>query len=374
MEPWTGSEKDRPYHPVADIFPLMEGDEFEMLCADISANGLLEAIWLHPDGSIIDGRNRHRACIETKTPPSFHTWNEQGSLVAFVVAMNLHRRHLTSSQQAAVIPKAKTIIEELRQKARMRQGVRNDLTSPNSLEEVKDKSTNEQLSELFNTNNSYVSTAFRLEREAPDLLEQVQDGEMSIPQAKRELTKRQRREAPPLPSDKYRVIYADPPWKYGNAGIIGDTDHYGHVGRHYPSMSIAELCAMGDDIKEMSESNAVMFLWVTSPLLRECFPVIKAWGFEYKTSFVWDKIRHNYGHYNSVRHEFLLVCTKGSCTPDVQKLYDSVQSIERTDIHSQKPEEFRQIIDTIYLHGKRIELFARGEMPRGWDGWGNEPD
>lgn len=52
------------------------------------------------------------------------------------------------------------------------------------------------------------------------------------------------------------------------------------------------------------------------------------------------------------------------------KLFDSVQSIERTE-HSRKPEEFRTIIDTIYPQGRRIELFARSAAP-GWDVWGNE--
>ena len=117
------------------------------------------------------------------------------------------------------------------------------------------------------------------------------------------------------------------------------------------------------------EDDAVLFLWVTSPFLESCFKVIKAWGFKYKTSFVWDKVKHNFGHYNSVRHEFLLVCTRGSCTPNVQKLFDSVQVIERNGRHSEKPEEFREIIDTLYPHGKRLEMFARTRV-EGWDAWG----
>ena len=166
---------------------------------------------------------------------------------------------------------------------------------------------------------------------------------------------------------KYKLIYADPPWKYGS-GSPG-LDYYGPAERHYPAMSIAELCAL--QIKDIAQANAVLFLWVTSPLLDECWPVIKAWGFEYKTSFVWDKVKHNFGHYNSVRHEFLLVCTRGSCTPDVKELFDSVQSVERNDQHSEKPEAFRKIIDTIYPHGKRLELFSRCKV-QGWDQWGNE--
>jgi len=176
-------------------------------------------------------------------------------------------------------------------------------------------------------------------------------------------------ETPPLPEGKYRVIYADPPWKYTEDGLTGvsNKDTYGNVDKFYPQLSTQELCEL--PIKEMVDENAVLFLWVTSPFLEKCLAVIEAWGFEYKSSFVWDKVKHNFGYYNSVRHEFLLICTKGSCRPDNPKLYDSVQTIERTG-HSVKPEEFRAIIDDLY-DGKKIELFARRKVS-GWDVWGNE--
>jgi MT-A70 len=109
---------------------------------------------------------------------------------------------------------------------------------------------------------------------------------------------------------------------------------------------------------------------MTSPMLECAFPVIKAWGFDYKASFVWDKVKHNMGHYNSVRCEYLLVATRGSCTPDVAKLFDNVISIERTS-HSAKPPEFRHMIDTLYPYGNRLELFAREKAKR-WQAWGAE--
>lgn len=172
-----------------------------------------------------------------------------------------------------------------------------------------------------------------------------------------------------LPADKFRILYADPPWQYNDSGVITDSDNYGRAERHYPTMSIDELCLL--PVKEMAEDDAVLFLWVTSPMLEDSFRAIKAWGFDYKTSFVWDKVKHNFGHYNSVRHEFLLVCTRGSCTPDNLKLFDSVQSIERSDRHSEKPKEFIDIIETLYTHGGKIELFARQKRD-GWEAWGNE--
>jgi N6-adenosine-specific RNA methylase IME4 len=134
-------------------------------------------------------------------------------------------------------------------------------------------------------------------------------------------------------------------------------------------MKLEDICNL--PVSNLANENCVLFLWVTSPFLEKSFSVIRAWGFQYKASFIWDKVKHNMGHYNSVRHEFLLICTKGSATPENKKLFDSVQSIERSDKHSEKPEEFREIIETLYPSSKKIELFAR-KTKDGWDVWGNK--
>jgi len=135
-------------------------------------------------------------------------------------------------------------------------------------------------------------------------------------------------------------------------------------------MSIEELCAL--PVKDIADKDAVLFLWITSPKLNLFLQLMEAWGFEYKTSFVWDKVKHNMGHYNSVRHEFLLIGGRGKSTPDLKNLYDSVVTIERSDKHSEKPVEFLNIIDNLYQHGDRIELFARQAKKENWYFWGNE--
>jgi N6-adenosine-specific RNA methylase IME4 len=168
----------------------------------------------------------------------------------------------------------------------------------------------------------------------------------------------------------YRIILADPPWKYHCSQVNSAEDH------HYDSLNDTQLCNYRPGsgkrtVKELADKNAVLFLWVTAPMLERCFPIIEAWGFKYKTFFVWDKVKHNVGHYNSVRHELLLICTRGSCMPDTGKLIDSVQTIERSDKHSEKPEEFYDIIDAMYDHGRKLELFSR-KARIGWDADGNE--
>ena len=173
----------------------------------------------------------------------------------------------------------------------------------------------------------------------------------------------------PFPTEgAYRVIYADPPWQYGDTreGLRS----YGPAEKFYPTMSTRELMEMS--VEELADDNAVLFMWATSPMLPDALKVMEAWGFAYKASFVWDKVGHNFGHYNSVRHELLLIGTKGSCLPDSSKLFDSVVVADKSSIHSEKPAVFREMIDELYTWGPRIELFLRGNAPDGWSGWGNE--
>lgn len=198
--------------------------------------------------------------------------------------------------------------------------------------------------------------------------EKISSGEAkSVVDANRLIVKENVKEQE-FPQGKYRVILADPPWSYDNSGAINDYDSYSRVQRHYPSMSLEDICTL--PVSSVADKNAVLFLWVTSPLLPEGLQVIQAWGFTYKASFVWDKQKHNFGHYNSVRHEFLLVSTKGSCLPDSEKLEPSIVSVARSE-HSAKPAVFRQLIERLYPIGNKLELFARSNNG-GWTAYGNQ--
>lgn len=97
-------------HPAAEIFPLMTGQEFDGLVADIKENGQRDAIVLH-ENLILDGRNRYRACRAAGVEPKFRIWVPKGTVEAYVVSKNLHRRHLNESQRAMVAARLLATVE-----------------------------------------------------------------------------------------------------------------------------------------------------------------------------------------------------------------------------------------------------------------------
>lgn len=88
------------FHPLANIFPLIEGAAFEELTADVQKHGVREPVWLL-EGKILDGRNRYRAARAVGAPFDVREYMGDDA-TAFVVSVNLHRRHLTESQRAMV--------------------------------------------------------------------------------------------------------------------------------------------------------------------------------------------------------------------------------------------------------------------------------
>jgi hypothetical protein len=239
-------------HPVAELFPLMSPDEFQTFKADIAANGQHDEIWIY-QGAIIDGRNRYRACQELGIEPRMCEWDGQGSLVGFVVSLNLHRRHLTSSQRAAVAVNMLPMLEEEAQK-RMREGGETAgrgrpktvttrivdkvvTTQGTEVLEVKEDEEPEPKSDqpsqslpkapqlfgepigdmkknhdgeaaqdaakLVNTNRQYITDAKYISDAAPDIFEKVKAGELTIPQAKQEVKRQERQTAAETAEDTW---------------------------------------------------------------------------------------------------------------------------------------------------------------------------
>ncbi len=179
------------YHPAANIFPLMQGAEYQALCDDITDHGLHEPILVY-EGSILDGRNRHRACIDAGIEPRFREWDGNGSAVNMVVSMNLHRRHLNPGQLAFValeVEKVKAVQAKERQR-----GGQGGVLLVSNLTQAKGRAR-DQAAAMFGVSTGYVQEAKKLNAEAPDLAEKVKAGEVKLWEATQEAKKRVREAA-----------------------------------------------------------------------------------------------------------------------------------------------------------------------------------
>lgn len=364
-----------------NLIPSLNLEELSSLEASLKHEGCRDplVVW---NNTIIDGHHRYAIC--TKHSISFDVVEKSEletelDVKLWMINNQFSRRNLPTETRLALAYRFKEFEAD---KAKERQGTRNDLVDSdiNIAQPVGRSKTFEcknrgrgTLGEIAKKAGVSHTTAEQYDtiqrKGSEEQKAEVAEGKSSIKKVYTQIQKAERLEknkAAEWPKGKYRVIYADPPWYYGDERSGGN--HGGAVD-HYNTMSINELKNM--PLSSLTEDNAVLFLWATAPLLPEALELINAWGFKYKTNFIWDKVKHNMGHYNSVRHELLLIATNGSCTPDNVQLFDSVQSIERTDRHSEKPEEFRKIIDTLYTYGNKLEMFARKQV-EGWEVFGNE--
>lgn len=168
----------------------------------------------------------------------------------------------------------------------------------------------------------------------------------------------------------YSIIYADPCWDYaGQKQHNGEVDTLG-AEHHYPTLSVSKLKTL--DVKSISEPNALLFMWTSSPHLDQAIELMKAWGFQYKTvAFVWDKQKVNPGYYTMSQCELCLVGKRGSI-PKPRGTRNERQFLSAMrGRHSEKPEEVRARIERMFPTQRKVELFSRTSA-EGWDVWGNE--
>jgi N6-adenosine-specific RNA methylase IME4/ParB-like chromosome segregation protein Spo0J len=369
------------FHPLAEMLPLVEGAEFDRLVADIIENGLLNPITRY-QGQTLDGRNRERACGAAGVEPRYVEF-EGKDPAAFVFSQNLARRHLGPSERAMVAARM----------ANLKWGQRSDRVEGQICLSI--------AAELLRVSERSVKSArVVLDHGIPELQEAVQLGRLAVYDAEKAARlpseaqtqfleaaaagktfsswqtsygRRQRAAelaakitAMPTGQKRWPIILADPPWDYD---ISAPARERSHPAQHYAVMSPADICAL--PVAELAAESCVLFLWTTAPCLEQAFEVLRAWGFQYKSSLVWDKEIPGMGHWVRGQHEHLLIASKGAPPlPPTDSLPASIIR-ERRREHSRKPEAAYRIIETMYSTLARIELFAR-QARSGWDAWGNE--
>lgn len=170
----------------------------------------------------------------------------------------------------------------------------------------------------------------------------------------------------PIPAGVFRLLYADPPWRYEHV----ETESRA-IENQYPTMDLDAICAL----TVPAADDAVLYLWATSPKLAEAMRVIEAWHFTYRTCAVWDKEQIGMGYYFRQQHELLLVAARGAlAVPDPSARPSSVIRSKR-GAHSAKPAVVYDLLEAMYpafTAQDRIELFTRTARAC-WPQWTQHP-
>lgn len=172
---------------------------------------------------------------------------------------------------------------------------------------------------------------------------------------------------------KYNVIYADPPWRFQNRTGKVAPEHK-RLSR-YQTMSVDDIKKI--EVCSIAANGCHLYLWIPNALLQWGLDVMKAWGFEYKTNIVWQKVRKDgepdgrgVGFYFRNTTELLLFGVKGKnrTLSPARKQVNVLKTMKRD--HSRKPDEMYDLIERC-SSGPYVELFARNNR-NGWDAFGNE--
>ena len=328
--------------------------DIRALAQSIEAVGLLHPVVVTPEGRLIAGQRRLAAC-------RLIGWREiPVTLVDLLQAArgeaheNFVRKDLLPSEMVAL----KRAVEPLeRREARSRQGARTDLALECGATRGDSRDKVARYLGVGRTTIDRAEAVVDAAESNPDeyghLVEQMdRSGKVSGVYRRLQVLKQAEqidRDPPPMPNGPFRVIVADPPWRYDSGGDLP-----------YPTMDIAEIKAL--PIAEVADQDAILWLWTTNAHLRLAFEVAEAWGFEYKTMLTWVKDRMGTGEWLRGQTEHCLLGVRGKPAFLRGDRTTILQAPRRE--HSRKPEEFYRLVEAL-CPGNKLELFSREER-QGW--------
>jgi len=184
-----------------------------------------------------------------------------------------------------------------------------------------------------------------------------------------------------FPKNKYKIIYADPPWSFRTWSARGKKRS---PENHYNCMNLTDIQNL--PVKDIADEDCSLFLWATDPLLPQAIDLMEHWGFKYKTiAFNWVKLNPKapsfcwhtedfftgMGYWTRANPELCLLGTKGKPARQRADIRRLVISPRRE--HSRKPDVVPEKIVSLMGDLPRIELFSR-QSRKGWTVWGNETE
>jgi N6-adenosine-specific RNA methylase IME4 len=374
------------FHPLEGIFPLMEGQEFDDLVADIKVHGQHEPIVIYQD-QILDGRNRYRACVaagvECASVP--YTGNDP---LGYVISLNLKRRHLNDDQRRMVAARLANFGRgrpsdnpaicgiKLPDAAKM---VNADAAGTERARTVLAHATPEIAAAVDRGKLTVAAAtqAAKLDVETQrKVAAQAEAGDVHAARnvikkeartvRERELGEKQIKE----PTGLYGLIVTDCEWQFETWSEKGKDRA---ADNHYPTTPTEELIEQrAAMVRKIAANDCVLYVWATVPMLPQALQFMAACGFEYKSHQVWIKDQIGTGYWFRNAHELLLVGTKGNIPAPAPGAQFASAIQAPVGEHSAKPELFLEQIEKYFPTLPKIELNRRCLPRQGWSAWGDQ--
>ena len=364
------------------LIPPLTSEEFAQLEANVLAEGIREPIitW---QGTIVDGHNRYELAQMYDLP--FKVKEMQFSTMEdckeWMIRNQFGRRNLSNYQRSVLALQLKKVFSD---KAKEKELERKTTFQKSEKSNLKPVNTAKEIAKVANVSHDTIAKVEVIEAKASeDVKAKLSTGEVSINQAYQEIKKEEKKaerdkkieevkqkiESENLvqPNKKYHVIAIDPPWAYSEKGGFSSDDYDATSNRgavDYPTMTVEQI----SKIELPAADDCVIFLWTTHAFLRDSFELLDNWGFNYKATLVWDKVKMGLGRTIRMQVEFCLIGVKGNPIINGSSERDIITEPRRE--HSRKPEAFYQMAERMCI-GNRLDFFSR-QNRENWDHYGAE--
>lgn len=377
------------------LMPPLSAEEFAALKADIAERGVLVPVEYDEAGNILDGHHRvaaARALGISEWPRFVRKGLSEEGKRDHARRLNVNRRQLSMAERKRLVKEwlrdaparssraiASVAGVDHKTVSAVRKGMVDGGEIPHHAEIVGRDGVRQPAIKP-------IRTMFLPERENVRELKAVAKAirtqEMQVSRNVRlglvsAIAEKGRRVAGEMPRAAYPILYADPPWEREAWSDETGQDK----GLKYPAMPLDAIKALCAGEKSPATASAHLFLWVTANRLDDGVDVLRAWGFDFVTCMVWDKVDIGMGRHVRDRHEVLLIGKRGaiSLAPLMGMQPPSLYA-ERKTGHSRKPVWFAEQIERQWPDLRKLELFQRGEslgegdvrLNGKWDFWGFE--
>jgi N6-adenosine-specific RNA methylase IME4 len=362
------------------LIPALTNEEFKQLEANCISEGIREKIitW---NGFIIDGHNRYEIAtrwnLEYQTESKY--FKDEEAVKEWMIRNQFGRRNLSNYQRSVLALQLEEVFsKKAKEKQKEAGGALPQISAKAPIE------TRKELSKVANVSHDTIAKVKHIEAKAtPETKAKLSTGEVSINQAYQEIKKEEKKaerdkkikevkqkieeENLVTPNKKYHVIGIDPPWAYEEKGGFSSDDYNSESNRgavDYPTMTVEQI----KKIELPSADDCVLFLWTTHAFLRDSFDLLDEWGFKYKATLVWDKVKMGLGRTVRMQVEFCLIAIKGNPIINGSSERDIITEPRRE--HSRKPEAFYEMAERMCV-GNKLDYFSR-QNRKNWDHYGAE--